>query len=168
MRFLRRRLSQVAVRTAGHGADLGRAPRLAGRPRLAGEPGPAAQFSPGGFHAFEHRWALAEAFRFHLAIGKERVEERVHALNGQLKEGLAGIGGVTLRTPLAAELSAGIVCFEVAGMAPEEVVARLRERRIVASVTPYATPYARLAAGLLTSPEEVEETLGAVRALAGA
>src|SRR6185436_20026490 len=24
--------------------------------------------TPGGFHSFEHRWALAEAFRFHLHI----------------------------------------------------------------------------------------------------
>ena len=72
------------------------------------------------------------------------------------------------RTPLADELSAGIVCFEVAGLPPEAVVAGLRERGIVASVTPYATRYARLAPGLLNSPEEVEATLGAVRGIAGA
>jgi hypothetical protein len=27
---------------------------------------PAAWMTPGGFHAFEHRWALTEAFRFHM------------------------------------------------------------------------------------------------------
>ena len=30
--------------------------------------------TPGGYHSFEHRWALGEAFRFHLAIGKQRVD----------------------------------------------------------------------------------------------
>src|SRR5690606_5756802 len=34
--------------------------------------------SPGGFHSFEHRWALKEAFNFHLSIGKQRVQDRIH------------------------------------------------------------------------------------------
>ena len=42
--------------------------------------------TPGGFHSFEHRWAVGEAFRFHQAIGKARIAERIHALNDQLKE----------------------------------------------------------------------------------
>jgi selenocysteine lyase/cysteine desulfurase len=29
--------------------------------------------TPGGFHSFEHRWALTDAFEFHQAIGKDRV-----------------------------------------------------------------------------------------------
>ena len=120
---------------------------------------PAAGMTPGGFHSFEHRWALSEAFRFHLAVGKAAIAERIHALNRRLKEGLAELAHVRLHTPLADELSAGITCFEVEGMPSEEVVARLRERQIVASVAPYATRYARLAPSLLTSPEEVEETV---------
>jgi selenocysteine lyase/cysteine desulfurase len=122
--------------------------------------------TPGGFHSFEHRWALGEAFQFHQAIGKRRIEARIHALNHQLKAGLAEMRHVTLHTPLADELSAGIVCFEVAGLTPVEVVARLHEQRIVASVTPYATQYARLAPSLLTSPEEVDRTLSEVAKLA--
>lgn len=125
----------------------------------------AALMTPGGFHSFEHRWALSEAFRFHQAIGRERIAERIHSLNDQLKAGLAAMPHVRLRTPLARGLSAGIVCFEVAGRKPREVVAQLRERRIIASVTPYATQYVRLAPSLLTSPEEVDKTLQEVRAL---
>ena len=71
-----------------------------------------------------------------------------------------------LYTPLDPALSAGLVCFDVRGLAPRAVVARLRERGIVATTTPYATSYARLAPGLLNSPEEVEATLAAIRALA--
>jgi selenocysteine lyase/cysteine desulfurase len=118
--------------------------------------------TPGGFHSFEHRWALGAAFQFHQTIGKARIAERIHVLNRQLKEGLAEMRQVTLHTPLSEELSAGIVCFEVEHMSPEQVVTRLLERGIIASVTPYATKYARLAPSLLTSPEEVDKTLQAV------
>ncbi|WP_447975218.1 aminotransferase class V-fold PLP-dependent enzyme [Nitrospira sp. Kam-Ns4a] len=121
--------------------------------------------TPGGFHSFEHRWALAEAFQFHLAIGKARVAERIHALNRQLKEGLRRMPHVTLRTPLADELSAGITCFEVEGMKAADAVDRLHQRGILATVTPYATKYVRLAPSLLTSAEEVEQTLGEIRRL---
>jgi len=127
----------------------------------------AAAMTPGGFHSFEHRWALDEAFKFHLAIGKDRVAARIHELNRQLKEGLAGMKHVTLHTPMADNLSAGIVCFEVDGMSPEQIVQALRRKLILASVTPYATKYARLSPSLLTSPEEGDRTLAAVQRLAG-
>lgn len=125
----------------------------------------AALMTPGGFHSFEHRWAVADAFQFHQAIGKARVADRIHALNDQLKEGLASLRHVTLRTPRSRDLSAGIVCFEVEGWTPERVVERLRHRRIIGSVTPYATKYVRLAPSLLTAPEEIDHTIAAIRAL---
>ncbi|HET9846635.1 MAG TPA: aminotransferase class V-fold PLP-dependent enzyme [Nitrospira sp.] len=121
--------------------------------------------TPGGFHSFEHRWALDQAFVFHQAIGKPRVTQRIHDLNDHLKQGLAKMQHVTLRTPLSRDVSAGIVCFEVAGLEPDQVVRRLRERGIVASVTPYATQYARVAPGLLNSPAEIERVLKAVNEL---
>jgi selenocysteine lyase/cysteine desulfurase len=126
-----------------------------------------AMMTPGGFHSFEHRWALNEAFRFHQAIGKARVAERIHALNDQLKEGLSTLRHVTLHTPRARDLSAGIVCFEIAGWKPSQAVERLRQRKIMASVTPYATQYVRLAPSLLTSSEEVERTLQEIRRFGG-
>lgn len=121
--------------------------------------------TPGGFHSFEHRWALDEAFTFHQAIGKSRVTQRIYDLNQQLKQGLAAMPHVTLHTPLSQDLSAGIVCFEVAGMTPRQLVEKLRQRRIVGSVTPYATQYARLAPSLLNSPDELETTLAEIRHL---
>ena len=121
--------------------------------------------TPGGFHSFEHRWALDEAFKFHQTIGKSKVTERIYELNQQLKQGLAAIPHVTLHTPLSQDLSAGIVCFEVAGMDPRTVVEKLRQRGIVGSVTPYATQYARLAPSLLNSPNEIETTLKEIRKL---
>jgi len=123
--------------------------------------------TPGGFHSFEHRWALDEAFNFHQAIGKQRVTERIHALNDQLKSGLASLRHVRLHTPRSRELSSGIVCFDVDGMDPQETVDRLRQHGIMGSVTPYANHYARLAPGLLTSPEDIDATIRAVHQLKG-
>jgi len=125
-----------------------------------------ATMSPGGFHSFEHRWSLNRAFELHQKIGKQAIKGRIHTLNRQLKEGLAKMPKIKLYTPMADELSAGIVCFDVEGMPAQQVVDRLRQRKIIASVTPYKTLYARLSPGLLTSPAEVETTLAVVRALA--
>jgi isopenicillin-N epimerase len=124
------------------------------------------RMTPGGFHSFEHRWALAAAFELHLALGKARVEARIRALARRLKEGLAAIEGVTVVTPMADELSAGIVCFDVAGRTPGEVIRGLRERGIVGSVTPYRPPHARFSPAIFNGEEEIDRALEEVRALA--
>lgn len=129
-------------------------------------PSHASWVSPGGFHAFEHQWALPAAFRFHQRIGRKRIADRIHELNDQCKEGLAGMPQVTLYTPRGSRLSAGIVCFDVRGMSQEQVVRRLLERRIIASTTPYGVSYARVAPGILNTSAEVDTFLREVRALA--
>jgi isopenicillin-N epimerase len=123
------------------------------------------EMSPGGFKPFEHVWALEEAFTFHQRIGKARVAERIHELNRQTKEGLARMPHVTLYTPVDASLSSGIVCFDVRGMSPAQVVGRLRERGVVASRTPYSPTFARLTPGLLNTPAEIDTALAALRAM---
>jgi selenocysteine lyase/cysteine desulfurase len=72
---------------------------------------------------------------------------------------------VRLHTPLSGDVSAGIISFEVDGVAPGQVVERLRQRKVIASVTPrsYGVDYARLSPSLLTSPADVEAALRAVR-----
>jgi selenocysteine lyase/cysteine desulfurase len=125
-----------------------------------------AWMTPGGFHDFEHHWALAEAFRFHLRIGKAQVAARIHELNRQCKEGLAKLPHVRLQTPMSDNLSAGMVCFEIEGLTPMQAVERLKERGIVASTTPpYKYEYARVAPSLWNTPEEVDATLRAIRSL---
>jgi selenocysteine lyase/cysteine desulfurase len=126
---------------------------------------PAANWNPGGFHTFEHRWALAEAFDFHHRIGRTTVTKRIQSLATRLKEGLAELRNVRLVTPMAEEVSAGIVCFEVAGLDPPTAVDRLRERKVAASVTPYAQPYVRLGTGLWVDEADVDAALDAVARL---
>jgi len=128
-------------------------------------PARAAWFSPGGFQAFEHMWALPVAFDFHQKIGPARITRRIHQLNRQLKEGIARMPHVVLHTPIDEDLSAGMVCFEVRGLKPEQVVQRLLKQKIVASTTPYQVTYARIGCSIVNTPEEVEKTLGAVSQL---
>ena len=108
---------------------------------------------------------MADAFRFHSAIGKLRVQARVRSLAAQLKTALEDVRGVRLRTPADAGLSAGLVCFELAGLDPDEVVRRLAARRIVASVTPYARRYVRLGPGIVNSTADVDSVVRAVATL---
>ena len=124
-----------------------------------------ARLTPGGFHSFEHRWALQEAFRFHEAIGRRRIDARIRQLTRRLQTGLSEIRGVRLRTPASSALSAGLVCFEVAGADPAVVVQRLAARRIVASVTPYAVRYVRLGPGIVNTPADVDAAVRAIAAL---
>jgi selenocysteine lyase/cysteine desulfurase len=138
----------------------GQAPPPTGIPGLPR----AIAMTPGGFHTFEHRWALAEAFEFRRKIGRARAAARTHALAQRLKNGLADVKGVRLVTPQSPTLSAGLVCFEVDGRDSYDFVDRLYARsRIVASVTPYSTRYVRFGPSILNTPSEVER---AVRTIA--
>jgi selenocysteine lyase/cysteine desulfurase len=131
---------------------------------------PGALMTPGGFHSFEHRWALPEAVKFHAALGgRAEVARRTHARAAELKDGLAGIDGVRVRTPRDEALSAGLVCCELDGTDPGEVVDRLRkEHRVVASVTPYRTRYVRFGPSVANRAGDVRRCIEAVAALARA
>ncbi|MCP3137781.1 aminotransferase class V-fold PLP-dependent enzyme [Pyxidicoccus xibeiensis] len=138
-----------------------------GQDKAPAQPARASWFSPGGFQAYEHFWALPAAFEFHRTVGSQRITRRIHELNGQMREGLAKLPHVTLYTPRTEALSSGMVCFDVKGMTPKQVMQRLLDKhRIIASTTPYAVSYARVAFGIQNTPEEVEKTLAAIRAMA--
>ncbi|MEH8016456.1 aminotransferase class V-fold PLP-dependent enzyme [Rheinheimera muenzenbergensis] len=121
--------------------------------------------SPGGFHSFEHRWALPEAFKLHLQLGKAEVQARIHQLNSQTKQGLAKMHGVKLYTPMSAELSSGLVCFDYKQMPPDDVVKAMHKKGIIMSATPYRQSYARFAPSLINNEQEIERALAALQAL---
>ena len=128
---------------------------------------PASWHTPGGFHSFEHRWAVAEAFRFHSGIGRARVADRIHRLNSLAKGEMAKLPRVKIHTPMSPEFSAGIIAFEVEGLTPQQVVQRLHDQHIIASVVPdfYSPLLARVAPSLLTLEDDVERTVRAIAAL---
>jgi selenocysteine lyase/cysteine desulfurase len=138
---------------------------IEGRAPTDTPPGPL--MTPGGFHSFEHRWALPEAFAFHEELdGRPRVAERTHLLATRLKEELAEMGGITVITPMSPELSSGLVCADWGGTSAPEVVDRLREEhRIVASVTPYATQHVRFGPSVANTDEDLDRALDALAAV---
>ena len=118
--------------------------------------------TPGGFHSFEHRWALPEAFKLHLQLGKAEVQARIHQLNSQTKAGLAQMKNVKLHTPMSSELSSGLVCFDYKQMAPDDVVKAMHAKGVIMSSTPYRKSYARFAPSLINNEQEIELTLKAL------
>ncbi|OLF12554.1 aminotransferase class V-fold PLP-dependent enzyme [Actinophytocola xanthii] len=135
-------------------------------PTFSGGETPGAAYTPGGYHTFEHRWALREAFEFHQAIGRRRIAAQITEQASRLKEGLARIDSVRLVTPRSPDLSAGIVCCAVESMDAFSASAALRESHgISASVTPYAEQFLRFGPSIVTTPEQIDRTLDAVEAL---
>jgi len=129
-------------------------------------PGPA--MTPGGFQAYEHRWALPAAFAFQERIGRERAAARIRALAARMKSGLAGVRGVRLVTPRDPGLSAGLVCADIDGVDPGKAVQALAAQRISATVTPYARRHLRFGCGLAVDEDDVDAAVAAVANIARA
>jgi selenocysteine lyase/cysteine desulfurase len=127
---------------------------------------PGAVFTPGGYHSFEHRWALREAFELHDRIGAAPIADRIDQLSGHLRDGLADVRGVRVHAPADPALRSGVVTFTVEGVDPDETVTRLLEdHRVSATVTPYAVPLARFGTCWLNTEQEVDAAIRAVAAL---
>lgn len=117
----------------------------------------ATTMTPGGYHAFEHRWAADEAFKLHLQLGKAPVQARIHALNTELKDQLLAHPQIELVTPRSPELSAGFTFFRVNGQDSEAVVAHMMKNRVVIdAVDRDVGPVIRTSPGLLNSSDEIQ------------
>ena len=116
----------------------------------------ATSMTPGGYHAFEHRWAADEAFKLHLQLGKAQVQARIHALNTELKDQLLAEPKIELVTPRSPELSAGFTFFRVKGQDSDAVAAYMMKNRVVIdAVDRDVGPVIRTAPGLLNSSDEI-------------
>ncbi len=73
-------------------------------------------------------FALGEALDFQIAIGRQRIERRIKALAGYLKQGLREIPGVKIHTPEDPYLSGGLTAFSVEGVDPARIVDYVREK----------------------------------------
>ncbi len=117
----------------------------------------ATSMTPGGYHAFEHRWALDEAFKLHLQLGKDKVQARIHQLNSELKQRLLAHSQIELVTPASPELSAGFTFFRVKGQDCDQVAAYLMQNKVVVdAVDRDVGPVVRTAPGLLNNEGEIE------------
>lgn len=117
----------------------------------------ATSFTSGGYHAFEHRWALDEAFKLHLQLGKANVQARIHQLNSHLKQRLLEVPGVELVTPRSPALSAGFCFFRVQGKSTDAIATKLMQQRaMVDAVYRDVGPVIRTAPGLLNDEAQLD------------
>lgn len=72
--------------------------------------------------------ALGEAVDFQNYIGKQRIERRIKALAGYLKQELKKIPGARLHTSEDPYISGGLTAFSVAGVDPKKMVEYLRDK----------------------------------------
>ena len=128
-------------------------------------PTQAAFVSPGGFLAFEYFLAIPAAVELHQTLGRDRIARRIAELSGEFRREAAKIAGLTLHTPQDPEISAGLSAFEVAGVSAADVATRLAAKRIRTNSSPYKVSYARVATGVMNSPEEIDTALREIRAL---
>jgi selenocysteine lyase/cysteine desulfurase len=124
----------------------------------------ATQFSTvmtyGGYHSFEHRWALTEAFKLHLELGKAEVATRIHAINSYLKKRLQAHPSVELVTPLSPEYSAGFTFFRIKNRDCEEVANYLMDQRVVCdAVDRDVGPIIRVSPGLLNTEAHIDRLM---------
>ncbi|WP_414159760.1 aminotransferase class V-fold PLP-dependent enzyme [Pseudomonas sp. BNK-45] len=124
----------------------------------------ATSMTPGGYHAFEHRWALDEAFKLHLQLGKAQVQARIHALNSYLKQRLQELPQVELVTPLSPELSAGFTFFRIKNQDCDQFAAYLMANRVVVdAVERDVGPVIRTAPGLLNDEQQIDRFMDLLR-----
>jgi selenocysteine lyase/cysteine desulfurase len=79
---------------------------------------------------------------------------------------MSELDSVRVVTPMDAELSAGIVCFEVAGRQPPDLLVQLMDQDISVSVTPYAQMFVRMGPSIVTSEDDIDRTLRALGEIA--
>ncbi|HEK0906511.1 TPA: aminotransferase class V-fold PLP-dependent enzyme [Pseudomonas putida] len=116
--------------------------------------------TPGGYHAFEHRWSLGEAFKLHLQLGKADVQTRIHQLNALLKERLLEDRRIELVTPRSAQFSAGFTFFRVPGKDPDAFAAKLIAGKVMCdAVERDVGPVIRLAPGLLNDEQQIDRVM---------
>ena len=121
---------------------------------------PALIHIPGGLVAFEHQWALAEAFDFHRnVLVKSEVQARVRELVADFKVRLCALGAHTV-TPSSADLSSGIVCFDVKGQTANETVKKLKEVGVIASTSAFdataGRSHVRFSVSILNNEDDIQ------------
>lgn len=119
----------------------------------------------GGFHSLEYRWALCDAFRWLMSLGKEEVYQRVHSLNRRCQEGPAAMRHVVLHTPMDDHLSSGIISFEIKGLSTEDAVEEQKKRKVTATASPYRESWVRFTPGIINTEKDIVKALDAVEQL---
>lgn len=125
---------------------------------------PKARFcNPGGFTAFEHRWALEAAFEYQMQIGKAAIHRRIIELSQYCKDRMVEIDKVAILTPNNQCLSSCMIAFEVDGLDPAIVVERLLQEKVVTLQTPYQKSCNRFSIGIANNHADIDKAVEALK-----
>lgn len=83
------------------------------------------KFESLGTRSFAIEQAIGQAIDFHLMIGAERKEQRLHYLKNYWAEQVASISGVEVGTSLNPQFACAIALLKIEGLTQEEVYTRL-------------------------------------------
>jgi selenocysteine lyase/cysteine desulfurase len=108
---------------------------------------------------------LAEAVKFHEAIGTARIATRTRALTERVRSGLAGLRGVDILTPSAAGMSAAIITFRVASLPYDQLFGLLMKDHAIRTrpVTEQKLNALRVSTHMFNSPAECDALVEALR-----
>lgn len=123
--------------------------------------------TPGGFHSFENRWALPKAFEFQQAIGRQRIQDRIHGFTHHMVKELDAMPHVKNHTPMDEDLQSGLVCFEVEGYSNTKTIQHLLKQGVIGSNTPYNPTLARFSPAVTNSQQDVQSAVEKVAAMLG-
>ncbi|MDG9807565.1 aminotransferase class V-fold PLP-dependent enzyme [Pseudomonas juntendi] len=119
--------------------------------------------TPGGYHAFEHRWATSEAFKLHLQLGKAEVQQRIHQLNSLLKQRLLEHRQIQLVTPRSEQFSAGFTFLRIKDRDADAVAAHLTTNKVMCdAVDRDVGPVIRLAPSLLNDEQQIDRVMSLI------
>jgi selenocysteine lyase/cysteine desulfurase len=111
---------------------------------------------------------MGAALAFHERIGAAIVEQRVRDLAAALKRGITErVPDVRFVTPVASELSGGVVIFSLPGVPGRDGYNTLYQKHAVAGASSGSTGI-RLCPHVYMTLQDVEKAADAVRSLRGA
>jgi isopenicillin-N epimerase len=130
-----------------------------------------------GAHRFNHMGSADEsrlagldaALRFQETIGIDRIAARVHELRARIFDGLRALPRVRIMSPAAPDRGAGMVSFQVDGIASLDLQRRLAEAASIRTrvVSEYDYGWLRLSPHIYTMPAEIDRTLDLIAGLSG-
>jgi len=109
--------------------------------------------------------AFEAAVDFYNLVGPDRIEGRVRELASTLKQGLAKVQGVHVKTNMQPELSAGVVKFQIVNRNTKELYDRIWERHQIAmAITPGGDAEGlRLSPHVYNSEADLQRAIEAVK-----
>jgi isopenicillin-N epimerase len=108
-------------------------------------------------------FALPEIVEFHNSVGRKNIEDRVRQLSSYVKSQVQSkIPQAEFISPIAPELSAGIVVINIPGKQPQDIYQKLYANHGIACA---ATVGVRLSPHIYNSMEDMDRVVDAVKAL---